>query len=182
MGNKVRVKVDGLQDVLKAIHNIFPNDPTAERALLSQGMAASMRKHMLPMAKQLAASTNKSGALSESLAVRTVAKKHLRYLPARANAAVRLVPVRMNYKAMTTYINYYYGRKGKLPPDSIWTSGIRHGHLVEFGSKNNSPKPYILPAVKAGKASFQDDWSKYLWLKTKARVRRFVKKGKKVSK
>ena len=181
MVDNVRVKVEGLQDVLKAVENIFPKDDTAARAILNQGMGASMRKHMLPMAKQLAASTNKSGALAESLAVRAIQKRHLNDLPATANACVRLTPVMANRKAAALYINYYYLSKGKIPPDSIWTSGIRHGHLVEFGSVNNTPKPYILPSVRAGRAKFEKDWANFMWKKTKARVKRFVKKAKKVS-
>ena len=50
--NLVKVELHGLQDVLKAIDNIFPKNEAAQRSLLHSGMATSMRRNMLPMAKQ----------------------------------------------------------------------------------------------------------------------------------
>ena len=178
--NQVTVKMEGVQDVIKAINELYPKNETARRSLLHSGMAGSMRKNMLPTAKQLAAVANRSGALSESLKVRAIAKGRLRFMPARADAGVEMVPVRHNHKAVAKYAMYYYVQKGKAPPDRIFASGIRHGHLVEYGSVNNDPAPYLYPAATGGRPGFERDFSTILWKKTKARVQRTVRKAKKL--
>jgi hypothetical protein len=179
---KVNVKIDGVREVMKAIDQLWPKDKEASRAIMNQGMGASARKHILPIAKQRAASTNRSGALAESLGVRSIPKGRLMGIKGGKDAGIFITPVRSNKKAMAMYVNYYYISKGKIPPAKIWTSGIRHGHLVEWGSAHNSPNPFLWPAAESGVGPWERDLTRFLWKKIKARVKRTVKKASKVSK
>ena len=168
------VNIDGLEDAIKAMAAAFPTNPKRQRQLVNTALRVSARKHMLPRAKQLAAIGDSSGALSESLAVRSQSSKKLRNK--NIPAGVEIVPVRNNRKALALYIAHYYTAEGRTAPASILSSGIRHGHLVEFGSANNNAKPYLWPAAQGGQSGFVADVGKELAKATDRAVNRARKK------
>lgn len=146
------VDIKGLDGALKAMQAAFPKDPKKQRGVLNTAMRTAARKNIVPTAKELAKRGDGSGALSESIAVRNQSKKRL--AAKGMVAGVEVVPVRFNRKAIALYVQHYYIDKGITPPANIVTSGIRHGHLVEFGSVNNTPRPFLLPAGRAGQTGY----------------------------
>ena len=153
---QVDVKLDGLEDAIKAMAAAFPADPNKQRKLVNGAMINSAKKNILPTAKQRAKVGDGSGALSESLAVRVQPRKKTN--TKGVAAGVEIVPLRSNRKAMAMYINHYYTQKGLTAPAKMMVSGIRHGHLVEFGSVNNTATPFLWPAATSGKASYINDF------------------------
>lgn len=167
-------RIVGLEDAMKAMQAAFPKNPEKQRRLLNSAMKSAAKPTVLKRAKNLALSGDGSGALSESLSVRNQSKAKVR---AKGSAAgVEVVPVRGNRKAIALYINHYYTKKGKTAPARIVTSGIRHGHLVEFGSLHNSARPFLWPAGQSRSGAYTDKFSALLKKKTEAAVRRKAKK------
>lgn len=146
------VKLVGLEEALKTMAAAFPKDPKRQRGILNAAMNTSARKNMLEEAKRLARQGDSSGALSESIGIRNQSKRKL--AQKGMVAGVEMVPVRTNKKALALYIEYYYTRRGLNAPAGIARNGIRHGHLVEFGSVNNSASPFMLPAARAGQSGY----------------------------
>jgi HK97 gp10 family phage protein len=149
---QVSAKIDGLEDALKAMAAAFPADPKKQRSLVNSAMRTAAKKEMLPTAKQKAKVGDGSGALSEALAIRVQPKK--KTSAKGVGAGVEILPLRSNRKALAMYINHYYTQNGLKPPAGILVSGIRHGHLVEFGSVNNNATPFLWPAATAGKGAY----------------------------
>lgn len=145
-------KVKGLDEAIKAMQAAFPNDPKKQRALVNGALRTSARKNILPTAKQRAMAGDGSGALSAALAVRAQSAKKLR--SKGTPVGVEVVPVRNNVKAIAMYVQHYYTARGRIAPAGILSSGIRHGHLVEFGSVNNNARPFLWPAAQSGKAAY----------------------------
>jgi hypothetical protein len=164
------VKIDGLEEAMRAMKAAFPADPKKQRQILNGAMSGSARKSMVPIAKQLALAGDGSGALSEAIAVRNMNARTLRKV--RSVAGVQITPVRANRKAMMMYIAHYYTSRGRVPHANMINSGIRHGHLVEFGSVHNQPQPFLLPAASAGKGAYVRGFSAEMSKKTEAAVRR----------
>ena len=166
--------LDGLEDAIKAMAAAFPAEPKKQKQIVNTALRVSAQKHMLPRAKQMAKVGDSSGALSQSLAVRSQSAKKLRSkgIP----AGVEIVPVRNDRKALALYIAHYYTAEGRIAPASIITSGIRHGHLIEFGSANNNAQPYLWPAAQGGKAGFVQDVGKEMSKATERAVNRARKK------
>lgn len=167
---EISVDLKGVDEAIDAMMAAFPKDPAKQRTLVNGAMRVSARKNMLPKAKQLALMGDGSGALSEALAIRSQAKRKIK--SKGAAAGVEIVPVRHNRKALAMYINHYYTSKGKNAPASIVSSGIRHGHLVEFGSVNNNARPFLWPAAQAGQASYIASVGKELEKATERAVNR----------
>ena len=142
-----KAQIVGLKEAMKSLQAAFPDNVKVQSQIINGAMGGSARKSFLPVAKQLAMRGDGSGALSESLGVR--AQKASR----RKGKAggMEVVPVRSNRKALAKYINFYYTARGKTPPANILTSGIRHGHLVEFGvpRKGIAANPFLWPATMA---------------------------------
>jgi hypothetical protein len=173
----VGVRVVGLEDALKAMSEAFPSNPREQRRILNGAMGASARRNILPEAKGMALAGDGSGALSESLGVRGMSQRKIRQK--QSVAGVEVVPVRSNRKALAMYIAHYYTAQGRTPPASMVVSGIRHGHLVEFGSVNNAASPFLWPAAAHGKPGYVNDVAADLKKKTEAAVRRAAKRRKK---
>ena len=173
------VRIDGLEDVERAIRAAFPDDVQKQRGILNQSMSAAAKKTMLPVAKQMAFNGDSSGALSESLGIRN---QRINKVLAKGRAAgVEMVPVRRNTKAIAKYIDYYYTRRGKTPTTDIVTSGIRHGHLVEFGHKVKGggfvgPRPFMWPAAQSQMQSWVGEFQRQIRLKIEANVKRAARK------
>lgn len=175
----------GLDDAMRALQAAFPDNPKRQQQLVHGAMGGSARKSMLPIAKQLAKRGDSSGALSESLAVR-VQPKRKRHGKA---GGMEITPVRHNKKAIALYIEHYFTSQGKTAPLGIVASGIRHGHLVEFGHnlKRNgrvighvSAQPYLWPAGLAGSADYRNLFAGELKKRIESAVKRAARK--KVSK
>lgn len=167
------VTLKGLDDVLKAMQSAFPKDPKKQRGILNTAMRTAARKDIVPKAKELARRGDGSGALSEAIAVRNQSK---RKLSAKGMVAgVEVVPVRFNKKAIALYIQHYYTDRGINAPANMFKSGIRHGHLVEFGSVHNSARPFMYPAAKSGERGYIQHTADAL----KKAIERNVKKARK---
>lgn len=171
---QVSVNLDGLNDAIDAMAAAFPADPRKQRQLVNAAMRTAARKNILPTAKQRAKVGDGSGALSEALAVRTQPRKKTN--KKGVAAGVEILPVRSNRKALALYINHYYTSQGLTAPASLLVSGIRHGHLVEFGSVNNTASPFLWPAATAGKNAYIQAVGVELQKATERAVKRARKK------
>jgi hypothetical protein len=168
------MKVEGLKEAFDVIAKAFPKDPKKQRGILNAGMRSAAKKAIVPAAKQMALTGDSSGALSESITVRATSKKDLRRRG--AVAGVKVVPLRSSIKAIQMYAAHYYTSRGLAPPTSLLADGIRHGHLVEFGSVHNNPSPFLLPASKAGRSAFTQIFVADLKKKTFAAIKRARKR------
>jgi len=173
------VRIKGLDDALRAMRAAFPENAEQQRRLLNQAMSAAAKRTMVPMAKQLAMVGDGSGALAESIGMRAVSKSAARR--SGVAARVEMVPVRNNRKAMAMYIAHYYTARGKSVPSKMVTSGIRHGHLVEFGHAARSggfvpARPFLWPAARAQSSVYTQNFAALLEKKTQAAVRREARK------
>ena len=167
-------RVEGLDAALKAMQAAFPRDAKKQKQILNSSMRASANKAILPAAKRNALQGDGSGALSEALGIRNTKARKLRQ--SGVPAGVEIVPVRANMKAMALYIAHYYTAQGRTPPAGILSSGIRHGHLVEFGSVNNSAQPFLWPAASSGHGAYVRGFAAEMQKKTEAAVRREARK------
>ena len=169
-----KAKIVGLEDAMAAMQAAFPKNPAQQKRLLNSGMRRAARNTILPSAKRRALRPDSSGALSESLGIRTqrVGKTRAKGVA----AGIEITPVRANLKAMAMYINFYYTMRGKIAPAKMITSGIRHGHLVEFGSKNNAAHPFLWPAAQSRKRSYVNRFAKDLKRTIALAVRRRARK------
>ena len=129
-----KARIVGLKDAMKAMAAAFPKDPKKQKRLLVGAMRMAASKTILLSAKRRALSSDGSGALSESLGIRTQSAGKMR--SKRAAAGIEIVPVRSNLKAMALYISHYYTQRGKTVSAKVITSGIRQGPLVEFGTRH----------------------------------------------
>jgi hypothetical protein len=173
---EVSAKIEGLDQAMKALQAAFPNNHKKQASILNGAMGASARKSFLPIARQMAKNGDSSGALSESLKVRAMPARTRR---ARGKAGgMQLMPVRYNVKAMAIYLNYYYTSQGKNPPLG-GIDGIRHGHLVEFGTKNITASPFLWPAAASGTTPYRAMFAKALGKRIASAVKREAKKAKK---
>jgi len=172
---EANARLTGLNEAVLALAMAFPNDQKKKQQLLHGAMGAASRKTILPLAKQLALAGDGSGALSSALKVRVMNKRK------RGNRAggMELVPVRFNQKAIHDYIHYYYTSKGKAAPMDMVSSGIRHGHLVEFGSVHNAARPFLWPAARAEASAYTQRFASILKKRIEAAVKRAAKKAAK---
>jgi hypothetical protein len=168
------VKVEGLEQAMKAMQAAFPQNESRQRGILNASMRAASRDTILADAKRRARVGDGSGALSEALGIRAVSKRKLRMR--RAVAGVEIAPIRSSMKAMAMYINYYYTQRGRTAPAKMLSSGIRHGHLVEFGSVNNAANPFLWPAARSQNSDYIGRFASDLRKKTEAAVVREAKK------
>lgn len=100
-----------------------------------------MRKVLMARARPIAASARslvpvESGELRDSIVASTKLSK------SQAREA----------KETASYVEVYVGA-GPLP----------HAHLVEFGSVNNQPQPYMRPAWDGAKGALLDNFKEDLW-------------------
>lgn len=169
-------EVKGLDNALAAIRAAFPRDPEQQRRILNQSMSAAAKKVIVPMAKQLALVGDGSGALSEAIGVRAVSKR--RALAKGMAASVEVTPVRSNRKAMALYIAHYYTARGRTAPAKMVTSGIRHGHLVEFGTKKGMrARSFLGVSGEAQRGAYVSAFSASVSKKIEAAVRRRARKA-----
>jgi len=174
------VKIEGLDEAMKALRAAFPKDMEAQRRVLNATMRGAATKTIVKMAKVLAYDGDSSGALSESIGIRNQPKRALK--TARKAGGVYIAPIRHNAKAIAKYIQYYYNRHGNSAPASVVASGIRHGHLVEFGvpSRGIPANSFLGAAADSQLSPYEDLFAMSLKQKVENAVRREAKKrGKK---
>ena len=164
------VKIEGLEEALNAMMAAFPSDQKKQRQILNGTMRKSAAMTILLDAKQRALAGDGSGALSESLGIRNTSLRKVK--TARAVAGVEVVPIRHNLKAMQMYIQHYYTAKGRAPHAGMLLSGIRHGHLIEFGTVNHGPRPFLWPAANAQLAPYMQRLAADMQRQIESRVRR----------
>ena len=169
-----KARIIGLKDAMAAMAAAFPKDQKKRKSLLVGAMRMAASKTILSSAKRRALISDGSGALSESLGIRTQSTGKMRTKPAAAG--IEIVPVRGNRKAIMMYINHYYAQRGKAAPANIVTSGIRHGHLVEFGTRHSAAQPYLWPAAQSQTKSYIRRFARDLSKKIESAVRLRAKK------
>ena len=125
------VKIEGLEEAMKAMREAFPRDHKTQKKIINKGIRKGAAEALLPEIKARAMSYKDSGALAESIGIRPMSTRSIR--TARAVGGMEITPIRTNLKAMAMYINHHYTSKGRNAPSGMLLSGIRHGHLVEFG-------------------------------------------------
>ncbi len=114
-----------------------------------------MRKVLMVRAKTIAAAAKslvpvKSGELRDSIVASTKLSKSQR----------------REAEETASYVEVYAGA-GPLP----------HAHLVEFGSVNNQPQPYMRPAWDTHKGTLLDSLKEDLWTDIQKAVDKLARKG-----
>jgi len=133
----VEMKTKGLEEVSRALENSFPKD-SKQRSVLQAAMRDAGRQTALVEAKLRAAGLGGSGALAAALTYRNRSLREIK--TARVFAGVELYVKRNMAIAIKRYESFY---KVKVK------DGIRHGHLVEFGTKRTAARPFIWPAARS---------------------------------
>ncbi len=164
-------KAVGLKQLMDNMARVLP-DPKKQRSMINRSLSYVARREILPQAQQRARAAERSGALAESISVRARSA-----LISRARGRVAMVEVgvnRMDPKAAAIYANHY-GRT------TVITSGIRHGHLVEFGFQppGNAPyvagQPWLGPATIVNSNTYARHFAGSLKKKLEAHIRRNAK-------
>ena len=170
------VKIEGLDSALAAMRAAFPIAPKQQARLLNSAMRTAAERSIVPIAKSLALTGDSSGALSESIGVRfqSAVKRRARGVA----AGVEVVPVRFNVRAIAMYIQHYYTDRGKTASINLVAAGIRHGHLIEFGTVRTAARPFLWPAGQSGKSGFTNKFSKILKKRIEAAVKRRARRRK----
>lgn len=173
---EAKTRVTGLKQAVEAMGKAFPKDPEQQRRLLNASMRSAAKGTILVDAKLRAASSDASGALSQSLGIRAMTRRAL--MAKRRAGGVYITPIRHDTAAIAKYISFYGRNSG-----NVVVSGIRHGHLVEFGHATRggghvAAQPFLWPATSQAGA-YKNQFAFDLRKKTEAAVRRAAKKGKK---
>lgn len=180
---EITTRVKGLREAADAIAAAFPGDRKTQRKVLNQAMSAAAKQTIVPMAKQLALQGDGSGALSEAIGVRQLNERQL--LRRRAAGGIQIVPLRSNRKAMGLYIAHYYVARGQRVPAKMINSGIRHGHLVEWGFKTRrgekkfTGRPFMGPAAQTMRGAYATRFTRLVRQKIQTNVRRARRKAAK---
>ena len=168
-------KIKGLDEAMKAMQSAFPTDFKKQAQIINGSMGASARKSILPIAKLNAMKGDGSGALSEALKVRAQKAKKRR----GKAGGMEITPVRHDRKAIAKYISFYYTAQGKNAPINAVANGIRHGHLVEFGTVKMASSAFLWPASKSGQSTYISLFAGEMKKKIAAAVKREAKKAAK---
>jgi len=166
-----KIRVTGMKELARNMEKLIP-EPKKQRSMLNRSLSYVARRHILPMAKANLRMSERSGALAEAIDVRARSKN---YALARGRTAVVEVGVNRNDpKAAAMYSNYY----GNL---TVIASGIRHGHLIEFGfhpggSETFVPgNPWLGPATVVQPSTYANLFAASLKKKLEAHIRRNIK-------
>lgn len=166
MAKGVTVKVEGFGELEKALSELprATAKNVARRALLRAGQpVADHAKRLVPV---------DSGGLRDSIVVTTKtankpgAGAFAAAMKGGATRAEAGQAMRAAAKGGRSGVEVYIGA-GQLP----------HAHLVEFGSVNNSPQPYLRPAWDAGKQKVLDDIRDFLGQEISKAAQRAARKA-----
>lgn len=163
-----------LTEVNKALA-IFP--AKIQRSLVT----SALRFAAQPLKKQMESNARRtmhpsSGALAESIGIK--ASRGGR----KGGGIIRRIwvgPMRSDPKALLKYLSFY----GKTLTRSSANSGIRHGHLVEFGftagnGRQVPAQPFIRPAFDATKAQIGSRFKQKFAQRIPAIIKRIEKEVK----
>ncbi|NNF65984.1 MAG: hypothetical protein HKM98_00580 [Gammaproteobacteria bacterium] len=131
------IQIDGLKELdrkLKSLHE-DARWPTLRRALMKSS------NPIVKTARNLV--SKRSGALARSIG--KYSKK------GRFNDEIGTVSVgpKRNVKAAVSLYQQYYGKRATGSKSKKKRDGIRHGHLIEFGTKHSPARPFLRPAFHA---------------------------------
>ena len=170
------VTITGLEDAMKAMQAAFPKDPRQQKRLVASAMRRSAATTFVAHAKQLATTSERSGALAESIGVRYMQKRDV---SPGSVVGLQVTTVRKSIKAMAMYASFYRVSAKQA------VEGIRHGHLIEFGHAKRggngdvSARPFLGPAMDSGFSPYVNRFAADLGKKIEAAVRRKAKKARK---
>jgi len=188
----VNFNITGGPEVARALRAAWPNKPKRQRQVLNAAIKAAAKPTILDKAKITAMFSAGSGSLSQAMNSRVMSLKFAR--EQGATAGVWIGPVRKDPAAIAKYINHYWLGRGKKINPSIFTYGLRHAHLVEFGhdivvggAKGKggkvvgrvSAKPFMRPALHAGAGSYKRLLVPTLKKKILSAVRREARRARK---
>lgn len=171
-----QAKILGLEDTIKAMKAAFPEAPEQQRRLLNATMRRSATMTFVLDAKQRAMSLGGSGALADSIGIRTMPRGQL--VSSRKVAGVYIAPLRHKPSAIRRYIGHYYATSA---PNTVVVNGIRYGHLVEFGhvardGSHVAAKPFMGPAIDSQFNAYRGRFASDLGKKVEAAVKRKARK------
>jgi len=182
-------KITGGPEVARALRAAWPNNPKRQRQVLNQAIKAAAKPTIVARAKIMALRSGSSGSLSTAMNSRVMSKKFAR--KQGATAGVWVGPVRKSPAAIAKYINFYWIGRGKKINPSIFSYGLRHAHLVEWGhdivvggAKGKGGKvvgraparPFMRPALHGGASSYKRRLVPILKKKIEGAVRREARK------
>jgi len=174
---ELNFKITGLDEAVKALQAAFPKDPKQQVKILNSSMRTAARPTILKEAKMLAKAGDGSGALSQAVNIRSQSKRKIR-AKGDVAAGIEIVPVRGDKKAIAMYLAYYYTNRGKVVPAKTFASGIRHGHLVEFGTRHSAARPFLWPAAQHGRGGYIARFAADMRRKIETAVKRAAKRRK----
>ena len=167
------IKVDGLEELEEALKQF--TDKMQNKLITSALRAAA--KPVVKDAKRRAHQTSapSSGALAESIGLK-VRKSHRR---GGNITGLWVAPIRNQRKALLQYLSYY----GIPLSGKNANSGIRHGHLVEFGHQKPfggsvEPRAFLRPALEQNKGVVISIFKTTLRKRIDALVKKLNKQGK----
>jgi hypothetical protein len=164
------VKIDGLEEAMRSMLAAFPSNRKEQKIILNGAMRKSASQTIAREAKERALAGDSSGALSEAIGIRARSRRNIK--TARTVGALEVTPIRSNRKAMLMYIQHYYTSRGRTAPAGMILSGIRHGHLIEFGTVNHGPRPFLWPAAKGQLSPYMARLAADMRRQIESRVRR----------
>lgn len=130
---KVTVEITGLRELRETLTRSLP------AKVQRKAVASALRNAAQPMVKAAKASYRALGG-SGSLAVATGVwrnRKAERKGSALTFASIEVGPRRSNRRALATYYAHY---RGRTPTPHQLSLGIRHGHLVEWGTTHSAAR------------------------------------------
>lgn len=171
-----KVKIRGLEDTIKAMKAAFPSEPEAQRRLVNATMRRSASQTFVKDAKSRAMALGGSGALADSIGMRTMPRGQI--ISSGKIAGVYIAPLRHKPSAIRRYIGHYFQSSA---PGSVIVNGIRYGHLVEFGhvardGSHVAARPFMGPAIDSQFNAYRTRFAADLGKKVEAAVRRKAKK------
>ena len=137
---KVTTTIEGLPYVADVLTNRLP------AKVNQRAVVAALKFAAVPMrraAKANAQALGGSGALAMSLGIW---QRRRGQKTGATFGSVEVGPRRGNKRALAAYYNFY---KGRTPTPKQLQAGIRHGHLVEFGTKRTAPRRFMQRAFDA---------------------------------
>lgn len=138
------VRVEGLKQLEDKLIRLLPAK-TGKRVIERALVVAS--KPMVKLAKDFAKKGDTSGALSIAIGPLRGSKASTRQ--GRKAGTIFIGPRRSNRRAMAVYVDFYFNRTGRSISPAEFQDGIRHGHLIEFGTKRQAKQPFLRPAFDA---------------------------------
>jgi HK97 gp10 family phage protein len=135
MANKIQIKVEGVDDIIRQIEGLAHGKNAAERAAL-RGGGVPINK----AAKRMAGKAKDTGLLTKSIGLNV--KKVKGQLTAR-------IGPRAGFRA--TVRRSRKDRFGKTFHRMEVANPLHYAHLVEFGTSHSSAQPFIRPAIEQTK-------------------------------